>query len=151
MKNLLQIEKNNKEYHIPGYHYCGPGTKVTTRLLSETDYGKPINPLDYACMIHDIEYLKYAGNDIMLRKADKKLKEAASKLGGMSAYLIDKVFFFKALAEDLGFWSPSEFAQKLVKELSIDEQRLLGSMLYRRYVEGDKDITISDYFNINEN
>lgn len=150
MKNLYSIEKNNKEYHIPGYHFCGPGTKVVTRLMSETNYGKPINELDQACMIHDIEYLKYAGNDLMLRKADKKLKDSAAKIGGISAFLIDKVFFFKALAEDAGFWSPSEFAQKLVKDLDIGEQRLLGSILYDRYVKGDKDIDIKDYFNFNK-
>lgn len=34
------------EMHIPGYQYCGPGTKLKKRLAR----GDPgINPLDKAC------------------------------------------------------------------------------------------------------
>lgn len=39
------------ELHIPGYQYCGPGTKLQKRLTR----GDPgINPLDAACKEHDI-------------------------------------------------------------------------------------------------
>ena len=34
------------ELHIPGYQYCGPGTKVVKRIV-RGDQG--INPLDAAC------------------------------------------------------------------------------------------------------
>lgn len=147
-KNIIDIEKNNTEFHLPFYHFCGPGTKVVTRLVSNSNYGKPINELDKACMIHDIEYLKYAGNNYLLRKADEKLKKAAQKIGGMSGNLIDKVFFFKELAEDVGLWSPSSFVQMLVKNLSIPEQNLLGAILYEKYVNKNNDINIEDYFSI---
>lgn len=43
------------ETHIPGYRYCGPGTKLEERLKR----GDPgINPLDEACKQHDISYSK---------------------------------------------------------------------------------------------
>lgn len=46
------------ELHIPGgYRYCGPGTRLTTRL-SRGDPG--INQLDEACKQHDIAYAKYS-------------------------------------------------------------------------------------------
>ncbi|XP_039297827.1 uncharacterized protein LOC120354550 [Nilaparvata lugens] len=41
------------ELHIPGYQYCGPGTKLEKRLAR----GDPgINSLDRACKEHDIAY-----------------------------------------------------------------------------------------------
>lgn len=43
------------ELHIPGYQYCGPGTKLQKRL----NRGDPgINKLDQACKEHDIAYSK---------------------------------------------------------------------------------------------
>lgn len=47
------INKLPFELHIPGYQYCGPGTKLHKRLAR----GDPgINPLDKACREHDIAY-----------------------------------------------------------------------------------------------
>ncbi|XP_050064335.1 uncharacterized protein LOC126553220 [Aphis gossypii] len=47
------INKLPLELHLPGYQYCGPGTKLRKRL----DRGdKGINPLDSACKEHDIAY-----------------------------------------------------------------------------------------------
>lgn len=45
------------ELHLPGYHYCGPGTKLKERL-ARNDSG--INKLDQACKEHDIAYSKYS-------------------------------------------------------------------------------------------
>lgn len=41
------------EIHLPGYQYCGPGTKLKERL-KRGDSG--INELDKACKMHDIAY-----------------------------------------------------------------------------------------------
>lgn len=41
------------EAHLPGYSYCGPGTKLKKRL-EDGDLG--INGLDRACKEHDITY-----------------------------------------------------------------------------------------------
>lgn len=61
------------ELHIPGYNFCGPGTKLQKRL-SRGDVG--INLLDEACKEHDIAYLNTT--DINKRHiADKLLAEKA--------------------------------------------------------------------------
>lgn len=62
------------ELHLPGYQFCGPGTKLKKRLL-RGDRG--INPLDTACMHHDIAY---TNKDIKARhKADLDLLNMAKK------------------------------------------------------------------------
>lgn len=61
------------ELHLPGYQYCGPGTKLEKRL-ERGDKG--INGLDVACKAHDISYSQ--NQDINIRhKADKELIERA--------------------------------------------------------------------------
>lgn len=44
---------SNTELHLPGHSYAGPGTKVLSRIINKI---KPINDLDKASLIHDIEY-----------------------------------------------------------------------------------------------
>jgi hypothetical protein len=61
------------ELHIPGYNYCGPGTKLQKRL-ERGDRG--INKLDDACKIHDIAYSKFKDTEHR-RQADKELTERA--------------------------------------------------------------------------
>ena len=45
------------EKHLPGYSYCGPGTRLDIRL-DEHDQARageePINAIDEACRLHDI-------------------------------------------------------------------------------------------------
>ena len=61
------------ELHIPGYQFCGPGTRLTKRL-TRGDAG--INPLDAACREHDIAYSR--SNDLIDRHtADKVLADKA--------------------------------------------------------------------------
>ena len=50
------INKLPFELHIPGYNFCGPGTKLEKRLARE-DLG--INQLDEACRTHDISYSEH--------------------------------------------------------------------------------------------
>lgn len=67
------IDKLPLELHLPGYQYCGPGTKLEKRL-QRGDSG--INPLDAACREHDIAYSQ--SKDVNERhKADKVLQERA--------------------------------------------------------------------------
>lgn len=67
------INKLPIELHLPGYQYCGPGTRLKKRLAR----GDPgINPLDRACKQHDISYSLH--KDIGERhKADKVLEDSA--------------------------------------------------------------------------
>lgn len=67
------INKLPVELHIPGYQYCGPGTKLEKRLL-RGDPGR--NPLDQACKAHDIAYSRSAGL-AERHEADKELASAA--------------------------------------------------------------------------
>lgn len=61
------------ELHLPGYQFCGPGTKLEKRLQRGD---KGINPLDAACRDHDIIYAQ--STDINKRhQADKELAEKA--------------------------------------------------------------------------
>lgn len=67
------INKLPIEVHIPGYQYCGPGTKLDTRLAR----GDPgINPLDAACKLHDIAYEEHSSG-AERTQADKKLSKEA--------------------------------------------------------------------------
>ncbi|KAK4871911.1 hypothetical protein RN001_016035 [Aquatica leii] len=66
------IDKLPVELHIPGYNFCGPGTKLTKRL-AKGDRG--INKLDEACKEHDIAYNNYK-NIESRHKADDALNAA---------------------------------------------------------------------------
>jgi len=61
------------EYHLPGYNFCGPGTKLEKRL-SRGD--KPINALDAACLVHDIAYADTKDKDTRI-SADHMLQKKA--------------------------------------------------------------------------
>ena len=74
-KGLLNtlINKLPFELHLPGYQYCGPGTKLQNRL-ARGDQG--INLLDQACKEHDISYSKFA-NTTDRQTADRILTDKA--------------------------------------------------------------------------
>ena len=61
------IDKLPIELHIPGYSFCGPGTKLVKRL----DQGdKEKNKLDSICKVHDIAY---QSKDSKTRRYEDKL------------------------------------------------------------------------------
>lgn len=64
------------EAHIPGYRFCGPGTKLRKRL-ARGDVG--VNPLDEACKKHDIQYSINKDNLEKRHEADRELAESAWK------------------------------------------------------------------------
>jgi hypothetical protein len=141
--NIKKLEQQNAEYHIPGYNYCGPGTKVFTRLM-RGDRG--INNLDEACKRHDIEYMMYAGDSIKLQESDERLRKMARRFGGISAHLVDKIFHMKRILEDLKIISPSGFAMKLAKQMPISKQRRLGKLLYNKFILNIPNIIINEFF-----
>lgn len=63
------------ELHLPGYNYCGPGTRLRERLLRGD---KGINQLDDACMRHDIAYSKHSSLEDR-HKADLELLNMAKR------------------------------------------------------------------------
>lgn len=79
------INKLPFELHLPGYQYCGPGTRLAERL-SRGDPG--VNSLDKACKEHDIAYSKYKNTQdrniadrILATKAWSRVKAGDSNLG----------------------------------------------------------------------
>lgn len=141
--NIRKFESDNIEFHIPGYNYAGPGTKVFTRL---TRGDKGINKLDEACRRHDIEYMMYAGDNKKLAESDDRLRKTARRIGGIASYLVNKVFLMKRILEDLGIISPSGFAMKLAKSMPLSEQQRLGSLLYNKYILRKPNIDLSEYY-----
>lgn len=61
------------ELHLPGYSFCGPGTRLQSRL-QRGDVG--VNKLDRACREHDIAYSK-SGDSKDRAEADRILAERA--------------------------------------------------------------------------
>lgn len=62
------------EAHLPGYQFCGPGTRLQKRI-ARGEIG--INPLDAACKEHDIAYSTNKDSLSKRHKADHKLQEQA--------------------------------------------------------------------------
>ena len=61
------------EVHIPGYQFCGPGTRLAKRLVCG-DRG--VNRLDAVCREHDITYSR--SNDLANRHiAERVLADRA--------------------------------------------------------------------------
>lgn len=93
-RGLVNSTINNLpfEAHLPGYQYCGPGTKLTKRI-SRGDLG--INPLDSACKEHDISYNKFKDIDnrhiadkILIEKAWQRVKSKDANLSERAAALL---------------------------------------------------------------
>lgn len=96
------INKLPVELHIPGYQFCGPGTKLEKRLAR----GDPgINLLDKACKEHDIAYSKnnkedlsqrHAADQVLMKKAIERTQAADTSFGERtSAHLIAKIMKMK--------------------------------------------------------
>ena len=64
------------EVHVPGYNYCGPGTKLKERLARGD---MAVNRIDAICKQHDIEYSKSTNADD-IRSADIKMIEQLDAL-----------------------------------------------------------------------
>lgn len=83
------INKLPFEAHIPGYRYCGPGTKLEQRL-QRGDAG--INLLDQACKDHDIAYSqstdlnhRHQADQILQERAWSRAKSKDASFGEKSA------------------------------------------------------------------
>jgi hypothetical protein len=86
------INKLPIELHLPGYNFCGPGTKLEKRL-ARGDLG--VNELDEACKAHDISYSqnqdlkkRHLADKELLRESYKRLHSSNSKLSEKAASLL---------------------------------------------------------------
>lgn len=83
------------ELHLPGYQFCGPGTRLDVRL-ARGDRG--INVLDAACKEHDLAYraskrennldLRRVADGILLRKAMQRVTSSDATVGEKMAALV---------------------------------------------------------------
>lgn len=85
------IDKLPFEVHIPGYRFCGPGTRLQKRL-ARGEAG--INPLDEACKQHDIAYDRYSDSEnrhradqILAQEAFGRARSGSTPLGERLAAL----------------------------------------------------------------
>lgn len=85
------IDKLPIELHLPGYQFCGPGTKLKERLAAGQ---KGINGLDSACRVHDIAYNNYKNpNDrkiadmLLIKQALGRLSDKKTGVGEKLAAL----------------------------------------------------------------
>lgn len=84
------------ELHLPGYNYCGPGTRLQKRLLRGD---KGINELDEACKQHDIAYNNFTNledrhqADIQLMNmAQRRMKAKDAGRGEkLASWLVNRV------------------------------------------------------------
>lgn len=83
------------ELHLPGYNFCGPGTRLRARLLRGD---KGINQLDNACMQHDIAYNstnledRHRADFELLNMAKQRMKSMnAGKGEKLASWLVSKV------------------------------------------------------------
>lgn len=117
------INKLPVEIHIPGYNYCGPGTKLDKRL-KRGDAG--INPLDEACKEHDIAYSKsrdlsarHRADAVLAEKAWKRVRAGDSGFGEKAAaWTVTNIMKAKRKV-GAGTSSPKKKEKKLVALNSI--------------------------------
>lgn len=94
------INKLPFELHLPGYSYCGPGTRLAKRLARGD---QPKNKLDSYCRDHDIEYAKsgdlkhrHQADQILENRAWSRVKAGDSSFGEKtSAWLVTNAMKIK--------------------------------------------------------
>lgn len=90
------IDKLPIELHLPGYKYCGPGTKLKDKLEKGVE-GK--NQLDNFCKSHDIAYSeskdlksRHIADKILAEQAWSRFKSKDSSFGEKaSAWLVTNI------------------------------------------------------------
>lgn len=133
------INKLPFELHLPGYKFCGPGTRLSARLARGD---LPKNQLDSYCKQHEILYSKDP-DDIAARKiadrdlsdkAGQKISASAASVGEMTtAYAVTITMKFKSklrmgLKKRLksGLISEKKRIKKKSKKLSIEEMKIIA-------------------------
>lgn len=84
------------ELHLPGYNFCGPGTKLAKRLARGD---KGVNLLDEACLQHDIQYsatkdqsARHAADIVLAERAKEIRKRKDVGFGQkLAAFAVDKI------------------------------------------------------------
>ena len=88
------------ELHIPGYNFCGPGTKLAKRLARGD---KGVNLLDKACLQHDLQYsstkdpsARHAADIVLADRAKEIRKRKDIGFGQkLAAFTVNKIMHAK--------------------------------------------------------
>jgi len=117
------MKNSNTELHLPGQNFTGPGTRIVTRILNGV---MPTNKTDAITMLHDIDYLSYAGMPRMIDRADTRaILNTPNDLPGV----ITKFGLTLRQLTQLNFATP-------LPGLSTHQTREIGQLLYE-YVRED--------------
>lgn len=84
------------ELHLPGYNYCGPGTRLNERLARGD---KGVNKLDEACKQHDIAYSesnniadRHIADTVLMNIAKQRSVSKDAKIGEkVASTLVNKI------------------------------------------------------------
>lgn len=123
------VNKIPVEMHVPGYQYCGPGTKLEKRLAR----GDPgINPLDQACKRHDITYSKYNRGPERY-EADKLLaKQAWNRVVSKDASLQERATALAVTAAMKSKMGLSKIGGKLIKSVKSKKKKCTFADLIKK-------------------
>ena len=127
------IDKLPFEIHIPGYSYCGPGTKLQKRLHR----GDPgINLLDKACKQHDIAYSQT--RDISKRNVVDKIlsKKAWERVRAKDSSIGEKTAAFAVTNIMKTKWKLGMGLKKKLKKSSISLNKVINTA--RKLMKTDK-------------
>lgn len=129
------------ELHLPGYQFCGPGTKLQKRLL-RGDRG--INKLDKACMYHDIAYnnsdlnVRHKADLELLNMAKKRLKSKDAGKGEKVASWIVKNAMKAKLKAGAGIRSFMTVVKKLKSQMKKLKSKNNGTLIKHAYAAAKK-------------
>jgi len=98
--------EEGRELHIPGYNYCGPGTQVYQRI---TRGDLPVNELDLGCQFHDVDYMRFDGDNANLMKSDRLLIDKAKKVIDNCDNILSKSNIIGTVLSKIGINLPFSF------------------------------------------
>ena len=151
------INKLPIELHLPGYQFCGPGTKLQKRLQRGD---KGINLLDAACREHDIAYSQ--STDLSKRhQADQVLAEKAwQRVKALDSNIKERAnawFVTNAMKAKVKFGlgmkkrkTPQKSKRTKKKKLKTKNCKLFGVSVRKtlKVLKKEKPTTVNDAFKI---
>lgn len=126
------------ELHLPGYNYCGPGTKLEKRLLRGD---KGINQLDEACKQHDIAYAnnldipnRHKADLQLLNMAKQRTKAKDARKGEkLASWLVSKVMKTK-LKTGAGLKTFKSYVSKIRSQMKKTNSRNPKNIVQSAYM-----------------
>lgn len=133
------------ELHLPGYQFCGPGTKLKERLARNE---KGINPLDAACKEHDIAYSqtkdinnRHAADQILANKAWARVKSKDSNFSERAnAWLVTNAMKAKVKFGMGNIISKCSAKKTKSKKKKSSKKKLSGSNLFKTAIKNARKV-----------